>query len=85
LAGESSAIDVEGFEDLKDLFNRPALAAGSLNNPQILAIFPTGFIKANDFFGKRVTAKASLKEPEIGVVKFVPEDLALQVLHPSLP
>jgi hypothetical protein len=78
---ETTAVDIEGFEDLDDRFGVDAPFQRPTDNVEV---FLTGFEPIeNAVQQQRVIVKTAFEEAEISAVQFDPEAFALQMFQPA--
>ena len=81
--GQAAAVDVEGFEDLQDGFDRDAPGVGPADDVEV---FLAGFEAIEDAIKEEgFVVEAAFEEAEVAAVEFDPEAFALQVLQPPRP
>src|SRR5438128_172990 len=81
--GQTSAVDVEGFEDLQDRLGGDAPALGPADDVEV---FLPGLQAVEDAVQQEGGVEAPrLQQPESAAVQLDPEALALQVFEPARP
>ena len=80
---KSSAIDVQGLEDLDDRFDRDVKLMRPADDVEV---FLSGFKPIENSIEKKcIVVELAFEQAEIASVKFYPETFALQMFQPAGP